>query len=173
MGTDDADDFGERVFDRAVTVDELEGFTVDGTDTYFEPWATWGIDYSAYLQPEHFTGENSVFAHGQRTTILDGGGELFVGLRHFDLWKMWCGLGSFECSVLHLPNTQLTVESLCSACGDAAIAFDDEIDFGELMLEHPQQRGADAADVLTRDIQRTTGAVDETCAIGEVAIVGS
>ena len=81
-------------------------------------------------------------------------------------------MGPLECSVLHVPYTQLAGEGLCSAGGNAAIAFDDEIDFGELVLQHPEQRGADAADVLAGDIQRTAGAIDETSAVGEVAIVG-
>ena len=173
MSSDDADDFGERIFDGAVTVDELEGFAVDGANTYLEPRAVWSVDNSAHLEPENFTGEHAVFSHGKRAAILDSGGELFMRLGNFDLREMWCGLGSIECSVLHLPNTQLAGECLCSAGGDAAISFDDEINLVELMLEHPQQGGADAADVFAGDIQRTAGAADQACAIGEVAIVCS
>ena len=94
-------------------------------------------------------------------------------LRHIDFREMWSGLGSLECSVLHVPDAELAGEGLCSAGGNAAIAFDDEIDFGELVLQHPQQGGADAADVLARDIQRTATATDEASAVGEVAVFGS
>ena len=102
---------------------------------------------------------------------MDGGGELFVGLWNFDTWEMWCGLGSLELAVLYLPDAKFTGECRGSAGGDAAIAFDDEINFFEMMLLHPQQRGADGADVVTNDIQRSATALHETCPVGEVALL--
>ena len=80
-------------------------------------------------------------------------------------------MGSLELSVLHLPDAKFAGESRGSACGNATIAFDDEIDFLELMLLHPQQRGADGADVIANNIERTTIALDETCPVGEVALL--
>ena len=64
MCANDADYFGEGIFDGAVTVDELEGFAIDGSDAYFEPWAIGGVDNSAHLEAEYFTSEHAVFAHG-------------------------------------------------------------------------------------------------------------
>ena len=80
-------------------------------------------------------------------------------------------MGSLELAVLHLPDTEFAREGLCSAGRNAAVALDDEINFFELMLLHPQQRGADGADVIANDIQRAATALHETCPVGEVAVL--
>ena len=61
--SNDADHFGQRIFDGAVAVDELESFTVDGSDADFESWTFGGVDYSAHLKAEHLAGEHTVFAN--------------------------------------------------------------------------------------------------------------
>ena len=78
---------------------------------------------------------------------------------------------SLELAVLHLPHAEFTGEGRGSAGGDAAIAFNDEINLFELMLLHPQQRGADGADVIANDIKRAAIALDETCPVREVALL--
>jgi len=78
MCSNDAHHFGERILDRAVTIDELEGFAIDGAHSDFELWAFWGVDYSADFETEYFTGEYTVFTNWKSATILNGGGELFV-----------------------------------------------------------------------------------------------
>ena len=80
-------------------------------------------------------------------------------------------MGSIELAVLHLPYAEFAAECRGSTRGDAAIAFDDEIDFFKLMLLHPQQRGADGADVVANDIQCAALALSETCPVGEVALL--
>jgi hypothetical protein len=71
-----------------------------------------------------------------------------------------------------LPDFEVGVEGLCSTGGNAGVAFDDEVDFVQLMLLHPQERGADGADVVAHHIEGATLSVDEAGTEREVAGFG-
>ncbi len=153
-------------------MDELEGFAVDGTDANFEFGSFGGVDDTADLQAEDFAGEDAVFTDDVCAAVLDEAGELFVGVGWLDLGEMWCGCCRLECAVEHLPDAQVAGEGLGAAGGDAGIAFDDEVDFGQVMLLHPQERGPDGADVVAGHIEGAAVLVCEPCAEGKVLVFG-
>ena len=150
-------------------MDELEGFAVDGADADFEFWSFGCVDDAADLQAEDFAGEDAVLTNDVCAALLDEAGELFVGVGWLDFGEMWCGCCGLEVAVVHLPNAQVAGEGLGAAGGDAGIAFDDQVDFGDLMLLHPQERGADGADVVADHIEGAAMLVREACAEGKVS----
>jgi hypothetical protein len=172
VSSDDLGDFGERLFDAAVGMDELEGFAVDCPHPYFEFGSVWGVDDAADFEAENFAGEDAVFTNGVGAAGLDEFGELFVFCWNWGMWEMWCGLGWGELLVAEFPNFEVGGECLGSSGGDAGVAFDDEVDLVELMLLHPQQRGADGPDVVAHHIEGAVLFVDEACTEREVAGFG-
>ena len=153
-------------------MDELEGFAVDGADADFELGAFGCVHDAADLQAEDFAGEDAVFTNDFCAAVLDEAYELFVGVGWLDFGEMGCGCCGLECAVEHLPDPQVAGEGLGAAGGDAGITFDDEVDFGEVMLLHPQERGADGADVVAGYIEGAAVLVCETCAEGKVLFFG-
>ncbi len=153
-------------------VDELEGFAVDCADAYFEFWPVWGVDDSADLEAEDFAGEDAVFADGVCTASLDELSELFVCCWNWGVWQVGCGLGWGDGLVAEFPDFEVGGECLCSSGGDAGVTFDDEVDLVELMLLHPQERGADGADVVAHHIEGAVLFVDEACTEWEVVGFG-